>query len=44
MFRQLTVLLNYKRDIQQSGVKKVVHLSCIGAPINKDNDMIALDL
>ena len=32
---------NYKQAIEQSGVKKVVHLSSIGAHTNKGNGMLA---
>jgi uncharacterized protein YbjT (DUF2867 family) len=33
--------LNYKQAIEQSGVKRVVHLSSIGAHTNKGNGMLA---
>ncbi len=32
---------NYKQAIEQSGVKKVIHLSSIGAHTNKGNGMLA---
>jgi len=32
---------NYRQAIQQSGVKRVVHLSSIGAHTNKDNGLLA---
>lgn len=35
------IATNYKQAIQQAGVKKVIHLSSIGAHTNKGNGMLA---
>lgn len=36
-----TIVSNYKQAIEKSGVKKVVHLSSIGAHTNKGNGLLA---